>query len=255
MRLPRSLILIAAILIVIGVGCMLFQDIQVPERVLVDNGELPALESADHLQTSLRFHPENPLIASRLETEAGIDRGVWSFQVQQAMSGLSHAHGQVQIRFGTGDQGSAQESASPHRRPAAHRPGDLMVRGDYVYVTWIDNRFKRGFWTKRNFAKQFVTKSDDRGGSFGSPVSINPPRDNSENVGYSVTMPAADGGVLILWGTKWMGTGAKNQDLYYSWLQPDMQRLLVGKNMFPGDRLHETLVDNLLHHHRNLDAP
>ncbi len=63
MRLPRSLILIAAILIVIGVGCMLFQDIQVPERVLVDNGELPALESADHLQTSLRFHPENPLIA------------------------------------------------------------------------------------------------------------------------------------------------------------------------------------------------
>ena len=474
MKLNQKAMVLAAIPALSVAGCMLFNDIRVPERILVDNGELPALESAHFLQSSLRFHPESPAIAARLESEAGIDRGIWSLPVQQAMSGRPHTHGQAQIRFGTGDQGSAQEPASSHRRPAAHRPGDLMlsehlnriteqtkrvgwnghsfyfmstaidtpvrghsgvqfestdfddprryhmvyaidekgrgsasfrtgevepvfvadglprslpsqplqfdivvtddgpwilyrdnggifartlvfdgpqfppsghsvtgrpallaerrgsfsfgearliartddpygdfqfiarvddrgsfhtiwtdsrskndlwycryhpetddvcrrprrlsrsasrapvnlmVRGDQVYVTWVDNRYTRGFWTKRNYAKLFVAKSDDRGGSFGSPVSINPPRDNSENVGYSVTMPASNGGVLIFWGTEWMGTGAKNQDLHYSWLQPDMKRLLVGKNMFPGDRLHVTLVDKLLHHHRNLDAP
>lgn len=497
MKLIRKNFVLAVILIIVAAGCMLFNDVRVPERVLVDNSELPSLESADFFQTSLRFQPEIPGIATRLEMEAGIDRAVWSIRIQQAMSGIPFHSGPAQARLHTTVQGSVKgtgkddaqasdreamhgaardatrsggnrqnrtmskdtgdlilsehlnriteqvrrvawnghvfyfistaidtpvrghsgvqfestdyddpsryhtvyaldedgrgvasfrtekvqpvhiadglprslpsqplqydiivtddspwilyrdkggiyarplvfdgrhlsssgqsgirgagrlsggkgffsfgearliaraddpygdfqfisrvdDNGSFHtiwtdsrskndlwycrfhpqvddicRRPrrmsrsASAAPVNLMIQGDQVYVSWIDNRYTRGFWTKSNFAKLFIAKSDDRGASFGSPISINPPRDNSENVGYSVTMPASDEGVLVFWGTKWMGSGAHQQDLYYSWLHPDMKRLYVGDYKIPGARLMETVEDEMLNYHRNLSS-
>ena len=495
MRLIRITLVPAVVIIIVSAGCMLFNDIRVPERVLVDNSGLPPLESADFLQASLRFQPEKPDIATRLEMEAGIDRAVWSIRIQQAMSGISSQIGSAQARLHTTVQGSVngagQEDAHTSYREAMQRAGrdavrsngnrqnslisnytgdlilseylnriteqvrrvawnghvfyfistaidtpvkdhsgvqyestdyddpsryhtvyvldedgrgvasfrtekvqpmhvadglprslpsqplqydivvtddcpwilyrdkggiyarplvfygrrfsssghssvrgagrlsggrgsfsfgearliaraddpygdfqfvsrvddrgsfhtiwtdsrtkndlwycrydpqmdeicrrprrlsrsasaapvNLMIQGDQVYVSWIDNRYTRGLWTKRNFAKLFMAKSDDRGVSFGSPISINPPRDNSENVGYSVTLPASGEGVLIFWGTKWMGSGAHNQDLYYGWLHPDMKRVYVGENTIPGARLVETAEYEMLDYHRSL---
>ncbi len=444
MKFLRNTLAAAAVSILFSAGCMLFQNIRVPDRVPVANSELPSPQSGDFLQASLRFQPQSPDMALRLEREAGIDRQVWSFPVQQAMSGASsfrsgrqaqlqvagrqaerttgpqeaqgtesgttqgqngrqarqispntndvilsqhlnriteqtrraawnghvfyflstavdtpvsghsgvqfesteyddprryhlvyaldeHGRGAASFRTedvepvrvsdglprslpsqplqfdvvvtvngpwilyrdrggifarplvfggsqpvtgqtgarttGTGRPGQLSggrgsftfgeprlvsraelpygefqfvarlddrgafhviwtdsrdkndlwycrfdpQTGDACRRPVrlsrstARDPVNLMVRGEEVYVTWIDNRFTRGVWTRHNMAKLFVVKSEDRGASFGPPVSIHPPREESEIAGYSVTMPAPSEGIMIFLGNKMDG--------------------------------------------------
>ena len=130
-------------------------------------------------------------------------------------------------------------------------PVNLMVSGDEVYVSWVDNRFTRGVWTRRNNAKLFLVRSGDRGASFGAPVSIHPPHDAAERAYSPVTMPAPDEGVLVFWSTQFRNFH-EDHDLKYGHLLPGMETLLLGQDMVSLDRLHESLVEKLDTHHRNL---
>jgi len=458
MKISKNISILTFLLIFLAAGCLLFDKVQTVERVLVENRELPAVESADMLQSSVNFHPQIPQIASRLERETDIDRDTWSIPVQLAMAG-NHApqRGQFQTATpgpdrqqssrlggtpvpaadeiiltehlnlitsqteragwrgrvfyfisvavdtpGSGHSGVQFESddyddpARFHRvyaldeegrgvtffdtddvepvyvadglprslpsqplqfnvvilddgpaviyrdrggiylRPlnflgrrgasaassgsqtfsfderhliadaeipygrfqlisrldqeknihliwtdsrdkddlwycnysleqeqvcskpekiaktASAAPVNLMIQNNNIYISWIDSRYKQGFWSPKNFAKLLLIKSEDGGNTFGSPVAVNPPRDQEDNVAYSVTMPAPDEGVLVFWGTKVMGTGAKNQDLYYGWLDSDLGSLYLGRDKFPGNRLQEIVRENVLDHHRTL---
>ena len=408
MRLLQKLLAVAILLPFISSGCLFFDEVQIAERVLVANRDLPAVESADMLQSSLIYHPQIPEIALRLEREIGIDRNTWSSPIHMALnthqtgnraqfqmvtpgSGGQHTSGfrgtsvpaaneiiitehlnditsQAQraewngrvfyflsvavdipgsehsgVQFESDDfedparfhrvyaideQGSGStffetdfvepvfvakglprslpdqplqfdivtldegpaviyrdrdgiylrqlnvngrrgssaslsgnrafsfgekqllaKSKTPYgrfqlisrvdqernihliwtdsrknhdlwycnygpdtgqvcRKPkkisqtASANPVNLMVQNGKIYISWIDNRYTRGFWTRTNFAKLLLVKSDNGGRSFGKPISINPPRDQEDNVGYSVTMPAPNEGILVFWGTE-----------------------------------------------------
>jgi hypothetical protein len=141
-------------------------------------------------------------------------------------------------------------------RTAFMGPVNLMLQDENrVYISWIDNRFKQGVWTSRNFAKLMIVKSDDGGSRFGTPVLVNPPRDDSDNVLYSVTMPAPDEGILVFWGTEVPGSGAANQDMFFGWLQGNMETMVLGPDKIPGTRLHDVINSKLLEYQRNLGIP
>lgn len=451
--------LLSAVVMLIAAGCTSSSDVSVPDRVILASSELPDPASGDFLQASLRMQPQSPALALRLEREAGIDRQVWTFGVQQAMSGSTahpgagnrteitlaenlnriteqahrvfwdghvfyiiatavdtpggggtgyqaesaagrggelrryhhvHAvdeegHGVASFRTGdvepvriarghprslpaqplrfdvvatdsgpwvvyrdregvyarplvvsdsnppsgaqpglhrqrngegisarlAGDRGHfffgepqlvsravlpvgefqlvarVDDSGimhvvwtdladvgrnrhdvwycrfDPEAGDACQRPSrlsrfanwdavNLMVQGDTVYVSWVDNRFARGLWTRRNTAKLFLVKSSDRGSSFGRPVSVHPPHEPDEHAGFALTMPASGGGVLVFWSRQWRNNDMLDQDLHYGLLQPDLQTLLVGEDMVPGNQLQETLITRLGLHHRSL---
>lgn len=438
-------------------GCLLFDEVQNVERVLIDNRELPALESADILQASLRYHPQIPQIASRLEREAGIDRDIWSIPVQRALNsnhaqqyqlqtvapgsdrqpantfgrtsvpaenevlitehlnritsqakrvewngrifyflsvavdtqGSEHSGGQFESNNGEeptrshrvyalDEQGRGvtyfetqevdlvfEADGNPRRLPsqplqfnvvvtekgptviyrdrdgiyarsltfddrrktssalsgtryfafgekqliakaevpygrfqlisrldregtihsvwtegwdkhdlwychyrpvngeicdkpdriaqtASSEPVNLMIQNDKIYISWIDNRYTQGFWSPKNFAKLLLIKSDDGGESFNSPISVNPPRDEADNAVYSVTLLGPGERILVFWGTEAMGTGTKNQDLFYGWLDSDLDTLYIGKNKFPGDRLHKLMQQKIIEYQQGL---
>jgi len=132
-------------------------------------------------------------------------------------------------------------------------PINLMVTGEEVYVSWIDKRFARGFWTRRNDAKLFLVRSGDRGASFGDPVSIHPPHDAGEKAYAAITMPAPGEGVLVFWGTQFRNFH-EDHDLKYGHLLPDMETLLLGRDIISRDQLHETLIEKLSAHHRGLGS-
>ncbi|MGF1672046.1 MAG: hypothetical protein ACFCU6_16500 [Balneolaceae bacterium] len=458
MRISDNISILAFLLLFLAAGCLLFDEVRTAERVLVENRELPAVEFADILQSSVNFNPQIPQIASRLEKEADIDRSTWSIPVQQALGGY-HAQQEGQFRTetpGSGRQHTSGFGGTPvpadneiiltehlnritsqakraewrgrvfyfisvavdtpgsehsgvqfestdyedparfHRvyaldeasrgvtffdtdevepvyvagglprslpgqplqfnvivldegpaviyrdrdgiylrplnfhgrrvlsaassgsqsfsfdkrhliadaetpygrfqlisrldqkknihliwtdsrekydlwyckykmetgevcnepekiaRTASAAPVNLMLQNDDIYISWIDNRYTQGFWSPKNFAKLLLVKSEDGGNTFGSPVAVNPPRDQEDNVAYSVIMPAPDEGVLVFWGTKAIGTGAKNQDLFYGWLDGELGTLYLGRNKFPGNRLQEIVRENVLAHHRTL---
>jgi hypothetical protein len=136
-------------------------------------------------------------------------------------------------------------------RTATQEPINLMLQNENrVFISWIDNRFKQGVWTARNFAKLMMVKSEDGGKTFGSTVSVNQPRDDSDNVTYSVTMPAPEDGILIFWGSEILGSQSKNQDLNYGWLHSGLDVLYLGSDKIPGTRLQEEIRNKLLGYHR-----
>ncbi|MEA5446586.1 hypothetical protein VCB98_12235 [Gammaproteobacteria bacterium AB-CW1] len=137
-------------------------------------------------------------------------------------------------------------------RSVSRQPINLMVQGDDVYVSWIDSRYSRGFWDKRNFAKLFLAKSRDGGRSFGQPISIHEPDNRDELPGFAMTLPAPEGGVLLFWGTEWRGHNPHDQGLHYGHLLPDMRTLRLAEDTVPGARLHDFFTDALKSHHRQM---
>ena len=130
-------------------------------------------------------------------------------------------------------------------------PINLIITGSEVYVSWVDNRFTRGLWTRRNHAKLFLVRSRDRGTSFGNPVSIHPPNDAAEISYAAITMPAPGDGVLVFWGTQFRNFH-EDHDLRFGHLLPDMKTLRLGHDIISRDQLHETLMEKLSDHHRSL---
>ncbi len=131
-------------------------------------------------------------------------------------------------------------------------PINLMVSGDEVYVSWTDNRFASGLWTRRNNAKLFLAGSGDRGTSFRKPVSIHPLKDDDERALFAITMPASGGGVLVLWSEQFRNNYFLDHDFKYGLLKPDMETFLLAENQVPGEPLHEVLINKLNDFHRSL---
>lgn len=453
------------VLLLFIAGCGFFQNVDVPERVFVDQEELPSIEASDFNQASIRFMPQKADIARRFESEAGIDREVWSMPIQQVMARDGIQHDSANIQFGTSDQRSDPDrdtrsyrqrvphddefiisehlnriTSQSHRveweghtfylfsksidtrpndfsgvqfeqdeyedptryhkvyaidengrgvahfktnkvqpvfvtdgvpkslpaqplqfdviktkegpwiiyrdkdgiyarpfvfnggnrtgqnaelsrgagtfsfwgekriakadkpygkfqflsrvddsgfihilwtdsrdrkdlwycryhkvenvvcetpkrlsRTASRHPVNLILYDNNVYITWIDERFRQGFWNPKNFAKLFVVKSEDRGDSFGQPISIHPPRDADEHAAYSVTMPAHEGGLYIFWGTQSLGSRDYSQDLFVGLLDESLETLYMDREKVSGSYLREVMMDNILMYHHDIE--
>ncbi len=208
------------------------------------------------------FTFREPILVSRAETPnrdfqfiARVDgtgdvHAIWTDWRKDDLSRAANRHNLWYCRFDP-------QTGNACRRPvrltsfAGLGPVNLMVTGNEVYVSWVDNRFTRGIWTRRNDAKLFVVRSGDRGASFGDPVSIHPPHDADEKAYAAITMPAPGEGVLVFWGTQFRNFH-EDHDLRVGYLLPDMETLLIGQDMMSRDQLHEMLIENLSTHHRSL---
>lgn len=138
-------------------------------------------------------------------------------------------------------------------RTTAWQPVNLMVQDGRVYASWVDTRHTEGIWDRRNYAKLYFTVSNDSGASFSNPVSINRPRDNSDNVFAPVTMPAADGGVLVFWASRRNDPGRLPDQTYQAgWLNAALKQFTLGSNVLSGRDLYEAIKRSLLTYHENL---
>ena len=176
---------------------------------------------------------------------------IWTDRRQGDLSLASNRHSLWYCRFDpeTGEACRRPERLSTYTNI---KPINLMVSGDEIYVSWIDNRFTRGWWTRRNHSKLFVARSGDRGSSFSSPVSIHPPEDNDERALFALTMPAPDEGILVFWSNQFSNNYFLDQDLNYGLLQPDMETFLLAEDLISGEELYKTILKNLQNYHHSL---
>lgn len=176
--------------------------------------------------------------------QTGAIHVLWSLQpaseVQGGRANLSYCRIDAVRRTGCGD---------PHvlSQTTEWQPINLMIQGERVYAAWVDTRHTRGIWDRRNFSKLYFAVSTDRGASFREPVSINRPRDNSDNVHAAVTVPVDDGGILVFWASRRADPGRlEDQDYRAGRLDRELKWFEVGADTISGQMLYERIAQVFL---------
>lgn len=122
------------------------------------------------------------------------------------------------------------------------KPVNLMVQDDHVYISWTDTRFTSGVWTRKNYAKLLIAASHDGGQTFNRPVSINHPKDNSNQARYAITIPVPAGGIMVFWTEESIQGGRwKELPFYTGWLDPDLETLSLGSEQISGESIYELI--------------
>ncbi len=115
-----------------------------------------------------------PILVSRAETphrdfqfiarvdDAGNFHVIWTDWREADLSRASNRHNLWYCRFDP-QAGNACQRPVYLTSFAGLGPINLMITGNEVYLSWVDNRFTRGLWTRRNHTKLFLVRSGDRG--------------------------------------------------------------------------------------------